>query len=163
MCSYLSGLYRLPVALALINSNFYSTNFPKNWELSTHQPSFQAQLYAIAAAIWRQDWAQRRQDWAQRWQWSWLCFSHSAAQRSQASAQMLHICAWRSELRDMKRAQRSQVSAQSRHSLIHWAIICTMSPLKQALAQFSHSRRQSRQAWIQVSRRDSWDWAVVII
>ena len=48
-------------------------------------------IYAIAAAIWRQESAQRRQDAAQRLQWSLLCFSHSLAQCSQAVAQTLHI------------------------------------------------------------------------
>lgn len=117
---------------------------------------------AVAAAIWRHDSAQRRQDAAQRLQCSWSCFSHSAAQRSQASAQTLHIWSWRSELRTMNREQRSQVSAQSRQSLMHWAIICTMSLSKQAVAQFSQSRKQSKQASMQVSSKDWWVWVVVI-
>lgn len=119
--------------------------------------------YTIAAAIWRQDSAQRRHDWAQRWQWSWSCFSHSVAQRAHASAQTRHNWAWRSEWRDIKRAQMSQVSAQSRHNLIHCAIICTVSLSKQAVAQFSQSRRQSKQFLMQVSRRDWWDWVLVIV
>lgn len=131
--------------------------------LRSRESCFHEVIYAIAVAIWRQDSAQRRQDAAQRLQWSWLCFSHSLAQRSQASAQTLHIWAWRGELRDMKRAHKSQVSAQSRHNLIHWAIICTMSLLKHASAQFSQSRKQSRQFWMQVSSRDWWFLVVVII
>lgn len=72
-------------------TNAIQLTYPTRGNFLHGAPSFQARLYAIAAAIWRQDWAQRRQDWAQRLQWSLSCFSHSAAQRSQASAQTLHI------------------------------------------------------------------------
>lgn len=135
---------------------------PFSVPLPAQPPTNTINYAAIAVAIWRQVSAQRRQDAAQRWQWSWSCLSHSAAQRSQASAQTLHIWPWRSELRAMKREHRSQVSAQSRHRLIHSAIICTISLSKQAVAQFSQSRKQSRHAWMQVSSKDWWDWDVVI-
>ncbi len=56
-------------------------------------------------------------------------------------------------LRIIKRAHRSQVSEQSRHSSIHLDIICTISLFKQAVAQFSQSFKQSRQAWMQESNK----------
>lgn len=135
----------------------------KNATLQLRNHDWTVLPYAIAVAIWRQDSAQRRQDAAQRRQWLWSCFSHSAAQRALASAQTWHSWACKSELRAINRAQISQVSAQSRQSLMYCAIICTTSPLKQASAQVSHSRKQSRQFWIQVSSSDWWDWAVVIV
>jgi len=63
-----------------INFNYFAT-----------QKSAITDTYTIAVAIWRQDSAQRRQDAAQRLQWSLSCFSHSLAQRSQASAHTPHI------------------------------------------------------------------------
>jgi len=116
--------------------------------VSDGQSQWEGATYAAAPtlATWRHSLAHCSQALAQRLQWSLLCFPHSTAQASHASAQSAQSPSANCEPRLRKATQVRQNSAQSRHDLAHAAI--ARSPI-QASPQCSHSCAHLKHASIQ--------------
>jgi hypothetical protein len=134
--------------------------------LIDHKRNFLQLPCPIIFAISRHDLAQSRHDLAQAAIFSsLLCFSHSAAQRSQHSAQQTHAGPARGLWRAERVAAKLQHSAQSAQS---WAVVaCSFLPpssiVRQCLKQELHCNWQSAQILAHCKKCSAcWSFAGVV-